>query len=643
MAGLEQLNVSLDDLLAQLGHLVQVIDLHGNFVHVNANWLYALGYPPEALAQINFFRDVITPAEQARLQTLIDGLQGSDGCVAVMAVLRGKAGQKIYVEGSILRQDVDAIPHIVCVFRDITSFRRGEEQLREAKDQLQSILDNSGLMIGMKDLHGRYQLANLEFAQRLGHINGDALLGTTDAELFPKPVAKILQEHDRAVMQDQAVHNFEEMLPVEEGWRTFLTTKFPLFNPDGTMYAIGSIGKDITHRKLTEMQLQLRKQAIEFSPTGFSIADARLPDLPLIYINPAFEKKTGYTALEAIGRNCRFLQGDDRDQPGVHRIREAIKAEQPVTEVIRNYRKDGTLFYNELNLAPIHDENGELTHYVGISTDVTERVLAEEKIQAQNRALLVANQELAVARQQAEAIAQLRTQFLATMSHELRTPLNAIIGYTEIQLAGMTGELTEEQRDYQERVLANADHLLELINDVLDLSKIEAGRMELVNKPFNVAYWLEDVVGQMSVLAAERGLDFEVSLDEKMPPIIMGDPARIRQMATNLLSNAIKFTNEGYVRLHVRRHDETTWKLVVEDSGIGIPSHMQETIFEEFRQVDSSSQRKVGGTGLGLAIVRKLTMMMGGSVRVRSQIGIGSTFVIQLPMVVAQTADESRD
>ncbi len=632
MMGLEQLDVSLDDLLAQLGHLVQVIDPDGNFVHVNANWRHALGYPADALSKLNFFQDVLVETQHHAVQLLINELRDEDGCVALLTELRAEDGAHLHVEGSILRQHHGDDVHIVCVFRDITPFRKSEAQLREAKDQLQSILDNSGLMVGLRDLHGRYQLVNREFAERMGHTS-DEILGKTDADLFPQAIVTILRDHDRAVLEERAARNFEEMLPVTEGWRTYLTTKFPLYNAEGRLYAIGSIGKDITQRKLTEMQLQLRKQAIEFSPSGFSIADARLPDLPLIYINPAFEKKTGYTALEAIGRNCRFLQGDDRDQPGIQRIREAIQNEQPVTEVLRNYRKDGTLFYNELNLAPIHDENGVLTHYVGISTDVTERVLAEEKIQAQNRALLVANQELAVARQQAEAIAQLRTQFLATMSHELRTPLNAIIGYTEIQLAGMTGELTNEQRDYQERVLANADHLLELINDVLDLSKIEAGRMELVNKPFHVGHWLEDLVGQMSVLASERGLDFQVSLDAQMPETIKGDPARIRQMATNLLSNAIKFTNEGYVRLQVRKHGSDAWKLIVEDSGIGIPSHMQETIFEEFRQVDSSSQRKVGGTGLGLAIVRKLTMMMGGSVRVKSQVGAGSTFVVTLPLV----------
>lgn len=633
MVGLEHLHVSLDDLLAQLGHLVQIIDLDGDFLHVNANWIYALGYQEDDLKTINFFRDVLNEPVHGATSSLIQNLQDTDGCVAFLTELIAKDGARLYVEGSLLCQVAEGQPLVTCIFRDVTSYRRNAEALREAKDQLQAILDNSGLLISMKDLQGRYQLMNREFAERLGQPV-EALIGRTDSDLFPPGTAAVLHEHDLSVLKDESPQQFEELLPVVEGLRTYSTTRFPLFTNDHVLYAVGLIAEDITQRILTERQSQLRKQAIEHSPSGVSIADARLPDLPLIYINPAFEKKTGYTALEAIGRNCRFLQGDDRDQPGIRRIREAIEAEQPVTEVLRNYRKDGTLFYNELNLAPIHDENGVLTHYVGISTDVTERVLAQQQIQAQNEELRHKNQDLAVARQQAEAVAQLRTQFLATMSHELRTPLNAIIGYTEIQLAGMTGDLTQEQRDYQERVLTNADHLLELINDVLDLSKIEAGRMELLSKPFRVSQWLEDIIGQMSGLAEDRGLDFSVMLDENMPEVIVGDPSRIRQMAINLLSNAIKFTNEGFVRGKVHKYKNGTWRFVVEDSGIGIPSHMQETIFEEFRQVDSSSQRKVGGTGLGLAIVRKLCMLMGGSVRVQSRVSEGSTFVITLPLVV---------
>jgi signal transduction histidine kinase len=200
----------------------------------------------------------------------------------------------------------------------------------------------------------------------------------------------------------------------------------------------------------------------------------------------------------------------------------------------------------------------------------------------------------------------------------------------------MTGQLTQEQKNYQARVLANADHLLELINDVLDIAKIEAGRLDLVEKVFNIQDWINEIVAQIEGLAKEKQLNFSVHLDENMPGYILADPARIRQIAINLLSNAIKFTNDGYVRMTIHKMGPDAWQLLIEDSGIGISSHSQETIFEEFRQVDSSLRRKVGGTGLGLSIVRKLALKMGGNVRLQSQVGEGSTFTVMLPLVLAQ-------
>ncbi len=226
-----------------------------------------------------------------------------------------------------------------------------------------------------------------------------------------------------------------------------------------------------------------------------------------------------------------------------------------------------------------------------------------------------------------------KVQFLATMSHELRTPLNAIIGYTEIQLAGMTGELTGEQEDYQKRTLVNAENLLAMINEVLDLAKIEAGRVEIINKPMSLRELLDEVMYQTEGLVAEKCLHLEALLDAQLPETIVGDYTRIKQIALNLVSNAVKFTESGAVKVEIGQVDQATWSLVVTDTGVGIPPHALEYIFEEFRQVDGSSRRKQGGTGLGLAIVRKLAILMGGNVRVKSGLGQGSTFTVLLPLV----------
>jgi signal transduction histidine kinase len=241
-------------------------------------------------------------------------------------------------------------------------------------------------------------------------------------------------------------------------------------------------------------------------------------------------------------------------------------------------------------------------------------------------------------RRKLEDANRLKSEFLATMSHELRTPLHAIIGYTDVQLTGMTGALTDEQTEYQERVLANADHLLKLIDDVLDIAKIEAGRMDLVKKPFVVKEWLRDFVDMTRTLAEQKDLTYEVVLDEHMPDALVGDAGRITQVALNLVSNAVKFTNTGGVRVDISRRGQNVWALAVKDTGIGIAVHAQEYIFDEFRQADGSTSREFGGTGLGLAIVRKLALLMGGNVRVESKPGEGSTFTVLLPLVDAEQA-----
>ena len=378
--------------------------------------------------------------------------------------------------------------------------------------------------------------------------------------------------------------------------------------------------------QLLDLAPVARNAVIDSMTDGMIIIDLqeRIVDL-----NPAARQLLGRPVAQIIG------------QPATQAIR--LLSEQP--ELADQFRKDsatqGEIALNrdgiervlDVRVSPVHDERDHVSGRVIVFRDVTERRHAEQKIQAQNEALTQANQELAEARKQAEQATRLKSEFLATMSHELRTPLNAIIGYTEIQLAGMTGDLNPEQHDYQERVLANAEHLLGLINDVLDLSKIEAGRMELLAKPFNLHEWVNDIVQQNRILAEEKGLDFSVDVDAQLPPMLIGDAARLKQVVINLLSNAIKFTNQGHVQIDVSQNDAETWKIVVSDSGMGIPVHAQETIFEEFRQVDGTARRQHGGTGLGLAIVRKLVLMMGGNIRLKSEIDNGSTFTVIVPLV----------
>jgi signal transduction histidine kinase len=306
-----------------------------------------------------------------------------------------------------------------------------------------------------------------------------------------------------------------------------------------------------------------------------------------------------------------------------------------------------------LTITATHISNGNLSlrsqikqrNEIGLLADAFNQMTGQlqqniEKLDHQLVEIDRTNRQLQIASAQAREAARLKSEFMATMSHELRTPLNAMIGFTGILLSGMDGEMDKSAHYMVERVEANSKRLLGLINDVLDISKIEAGRMDVVEKPVVLRQMVEQWHSQNSVLAREKSLTFDVSVDPALPPSVLLDRERVTQVIVNLISNAIKFTEKGGVRLEVTREaDNLLFK--VTDTGIGIPPHALNYIFDEFRQVDGSWRRNYGGTGLGLAIVRNLCRIMNGKVSVESKLGEGSTFIIQLPLKEVQAAPQA--
>lgn len=234
-------------------------------------------------------------------------------------------------------------------------------------------------------------------------------------------------------------------------------------------------------------------------------------------------------------------------------------------------------------------------------------------------------------RQRAENADKAKSQFLANMSHELRTPLNAIIGYDEAMIGGMVGTFTQEQMRLLVNIQQNSRRLLALINDILDLSKIEAGAIEVYLSPISPRKVISSTVETVRGLAQDKNITLETHFDDSVPEVILGDTKKLEQILVNLLSNAIKFTSEGGVKVEVSAVDRTTWSFSVIDSGVGMPEDATQYIFEPFRQVDGTDTRKYKGTGLGLSITKELVKTLGGSIEVKSELGKGSTFIVKLP------------
>lgn len=263
-----------------------------------------------------------------------------------------------------------------------------------------------------------------------------------------------------------------------------------------------------------------------------------------------------------------------------------------------------------------------------------------QKVETLNQTLSQTNQELMKANALARESVRLKSEFMSTMSHELRTPLNAMLGFSGILLEGMGGEMDEEARHMVERIELNSKRLLTLINDVLDIAKIEAGRLEIVFAPMSPRTLANSWRSQISILAERKNLEFKLEFDPALPDQLYGDAERISQVAINLLSNAVKFTDSGSVKLSLKSLGDF-WQIEVADTGIGIPPHAINYIFDEFRQLDGTSTRAYGGSGLGLAIVRNLCRMMDGNVQVTSKMGEGSTFTVKLPLKPVPTTESA--
>jgi len=390
--------------------------------------------------------------------------------------------------------------------------------------------------------------------------------------------------------------------------------------------------QDITGRKLSEGTLRVYERALAATQNGVVITDATQDDHPIAYVNPAFLKITGYSHAEVVGKNCRILNEKAREQAALDDVRQAIATGQPCSVLLRNHRKDGEAFWNQLSIAPIEDKNGRLTHFVGVVVDATERVQAL----AEREELLTSAEN---ARREAEAANHAKDRFLSVVSHELRSPLNAILAWTS--LLG-DESVAEDSARAIEAIEASVHAQTRLVDDLLDASRIRAGALEIDPARIDLDAVVRSAADHLAPVAREKEIALE--LVSHGPAFAIADAERIEQVVRNLVDNALKYTPAGGRVVVELSESEACWQLEVRDTGRGIAADALPHVFEEFWQGDRRGSSGGKGLGLGLLIVKHLVERHGGHVRVESAgENRGTTVQVELPKAGAVLTDGAAD
>jgi PAS domain S-box-containing protein len=455
-----------------------------------------------------------------------------------------------------------------------------------------------------------------EGAERIYGYSADEAIGQPVAMLRPPEMASEIGNEIASVWNGAVVSHYETERITRDGRRIPVSLSvFPIRDADGEIVATSSITHDLSPLRQAEAAERLRNRALDAAQSGVVITDPTLPDHPIVDINPAFARLTGYAREEVIGRNCRFLQGPDTDPETVRRLAEAIAHGRDTIETLLNYRRDGTPFWNNLSLAAVHDASGALTHFVGVLNDVTDRVRLEQEL----RSALAA----------AEAGNESKTLFLAMMSHELRTPLQSIIGYADFLLEPRSDPLTRQQREDVVAITRGAHRMAGLIEQLLEVSRMESGPPAALQERVNLEPIIDTVVQELAPEIARKGLRVSCDLPAP-PPHVLGDARHIHQILSSIAGNAVKFTPEGSIDIVVQSHDDEV-AIHVRDTGVGIAEDQLPYIFEAFRQGQDGLTRPYEGAGLGLTIAQRLVQQMRGRIAVQSTPGAGSTCTVWLP------------
>jgi PAS domain S-box-containing protein len=631
----------LAQVLRNINEFVSITDSENKITFVNQSWLKTFGYTEEEVIgrKIDFIVSSSNPPgtiDEILSSTLKGGWQGE-----LINTKKDGTEFPVMLFTTIIYDKENQPIALVGVSSDITEHKKADKNLRESEEKFRSIMENSADAIFITDTKGNCKYINKALEELLGYSK-EEMLSKTVGQLTPSGRAE--KDYNLFANLFSSGRLSSEIELVKKDGTKITADINSVVLPDGQIYASC---RDITEKKqiqeelikhkdhLEELIAQRSKKLLavmeetrdlyENSPCGYhSLNEKGI----FVRINNTELKWLGYSREEVLNKmgTSDILTAESRES--FNKVfPEFIKSGEILNAELEYVRKDGTTFFGSLNATSILDEKGKFLMSRSTLFDISERKRIEV--------------ELHKAMDEAESANNAKSEFLANMSHEIRTPMNAVLGYTEL----LSSLLTEQtQKKYIESIRSSGRSLLTLINDILDLSKIEAGKLDLEYDYIDSVFFFTEFERIFALKAAEKGIKFIVEVQSGTPAGIYVDEPRLRQIVFNLIGNAIKFTNQGYVKLKVytrnlqvvdygNEKSEQFIDLVieVEDTGIGISKEIKEEIFDPF--IQARDQKNIGGTGLGLAITRRLTTLMKGTISLESTLGKGSTFTVNIPEI----------
>jgi len=612
--------VILTSALDHLDQGVSVLDGDLRLVLINRRFMELLDFPPDVIGVGTLLEDVFR--FNAKRGEYGDGEVESQVRERMELARRREPHrfERVRPDGVVIEIVGNPLPDggFVTTYTDITEKTRSEEQLRERTELLRNVLDHSPAIIAVRDREGRFQLVNRAYEEMFG-VSGDDLKGKTFRDLMPDDFAEDLASYDRHVMETGEPMIHEHSAALKNGGDMLFSVRFPIRDADGNVSGVGPIATDISEIKWAEKALKESETRYQHAVHQAGIWDWNAVEGE-VYFSPRFEEMLGYEEGEftALTGNSvvSVLHPDDADRY-FEELRQHLRTPDAAYDSeFRLRNKNGSYRWYHARGRSFRDEAGTVVRMSGLITDITERRKAEH--------------ELVLAKERAEYANRTKTEFLAHMSHELRTPLNSIIGFSQLMTGEVAGELSDSYKEYAALIENAGGHLLNVISDVLDVSKIEFGNLELVEETIDLADLIRGVAALLNDMAAQRSVSLSVKQGTQTVPALRADPLRCRQIIINLVSNAIKFSPGGDVVIDA--WFDGGWTLVsVADTGIGIAPADIDRVLEPFSQIRGSHQQAGEGTGLGLHLSKRLTELHGGSLEIESQLNVGTTVIIRFP------------